>query len=399
MDLSLDDIIKNNKSIKSKKGLPGRKNGKPFIKPALGIRKKFSPIKKKSLPRPNSNRIVDARSKIIQKNRTKIRDAREKIAESARKSIVDARQKLSNKKSPIMQSKGPIQRMPKQNKKNIIPRSKPGVRTMAISNELLYGEDDLGINEMDLFKLRPEMKRTVLNDMAYRAPVLPALKPKFPNFPTFDFPPDEEMEPSFNDPFDCYIPTRRPLPPQPPRSEIPRVDRYPTTRAMSAHMDTDAYSGPRKGILRSRQSEMEDKYEDYPRDRRYMEKSQMSSDSIRSRLYNEPRDRGESMGIFAKICSSAPVNRPPSPPSMREGCRIIVSNLHPTVTDMDIRELFSDIGPLLSSSLIRVGVAEVVFKNLRDAREAVETYHNRQLDDQPMKCMLVNPINEKSYAY
>lgn len=40
---------------------------------------------------------------------------------------------------------------------------------------------------------------------------------------------------------------------------------------------------------------------------------------------------------------------------------------------------------------MRPGVAEVIFKTLRDAEEAVDTYHNRHLDGQPMKCLLVNP--------
>jgi hypothetical protein len=46
---------------------------------------------------------------------------------------------------------------------------------------------------------------------------------------------------------------------------------------------------------------------------------------------------------------------------------------------------------LVDSKLIRTGVAEVVYKNLDDAEEAVDTYHNRQLDGQPMKCLLVKP--------
>jgi len=49
----------------------------------------------------------------------------------------------------------------------------------------------------------------------------------------------------------------------------------------------------------------------------------------------------------------------------------------------------------LSAKLVRSGVAEVIYKNLKDAQKAVDTYHNRQLDGQPMKCLLVNkrPFN------
>ncbi|EFA09426.1 polymerase delta-interacting protein 3 isoform X2 [Tribolium castaneum] len=77
------------------------------------------------------------------------------------------------------------------------------------------------------------------------------------------------------------------------------------------------------------------------------------------------------------------------------GHRIVVSNLQSTVTQDDVKELFEDIGQLLAARLVRPGVAEVIYKNLKDAQKAVDTYHNRQLDGQPMKCLLVNkrPLN------
>lgn len=56
-----------------------------------------------------------------------------------------------------------------------------------------------------------------------------------------------------------------------------------------------------------------------------------------------------------------------------------------------LKELFEDVGPLLDARLVRTGVAEVIFEKLKDAQTAVDTYHNRQLDGQPMKCLLVNP--------
>lgn len=55
------------------------------------------------------------------------------------------------------------------------------------------------------------------------------------------------------------------------------------------------------------------------------------------------------------------------------------------------QELFEDVGELLVSRLVRPGTAEVIYKTLKDATKAVETYHNRQLDGHPMKCLLVNP--------
>lgn len=69
----------------------------------------------------------------------------------------------------------------------------------------------------------------------------------------------------------------------------------------------------------------------------------------------------------------------------------MVSNLHSSVTQSDIKELFEDIGELYEARLVRPGVAEVIYNTIKDAEKAVETYHNRQLDGQPMKCLLVNP--------
>ncbi|CAB3224620.1 unnamed protein product [Arctia plantaginis] len=71
--------------------------------------------------------------------------------------------------------------------------------------------------------------------------------------------------------------------------------------------------------------------------------------------------------------------------------RIIVSNLRNTVTAGDIEELFGDVGGMLESRLVRPGTAEVIYKTQEDAQKAVDLYHNRQLDGQPMNCLLVTP--------
>lgn len=109
--------------------------------------------------------------------------------------------------------------------------------------------------------------------------------------------------------------------------------------------------------------------------------------NVHSRLDVSPAAPTQSHGIF-----SAPTKTKVVVPA---GHRIVVSNLQPTVTQDDIRELFEDIGQLLVARLVRPGTAEVIYKSLKDAQKAVDTYHNRQLDGQPMKCLLVNkrPIN------
>jgi len=349
MDLSLDDLIKKNKKIK--KVVPKKKLS---TSPGKATRK---PLGAKKLPLKGKPSILDARNKIIQKKRHTIRDARDIIAENARKTIKDARELLSTKKAPQTQ----------RNKiKPTVPRSRP-IRSRVHTNDLLMEEDDIDMDELHV-KPVGAIKRTVHNEMFRTAP------PTMPKLPNFSI--NQDISRLSPDPFDCYVvPTRRPIPVPPLRPE--RIERFQTGRNISAHMD--AYE-PRKSILRSARSiEHDDRYDD---DRYFGS----GTDNVRSRLYNESRGRNESAGIFAKMPLRG--NSPPAPEA-QGGHRIIVSNLHTSVSESDVRELFEDIGALVSAQLVRPGIAEVVYKNLGDAEEAIETYHNRQLDGQPMKCMLV----------
>lgn len=322
-------------------------------------------------PPKRSPVLLDARSKIIQKKRHHIRDAREVIALNARKSIKDARELLSKKPAAPLRSQ----------KKATIPRSRP-MRGLSDPADLLTDDADFDMSELSDLHLKPvgSLKRTVRNEM-FRTRAPPITMPKLPHFSI-----NQELSRLSPDPFDCYVvPTRRPIPAPPIRPE--RVERYQPGRIMSAHMD--AYE-PRKSILRAAPA---DDHDDRFESDRYFSTSSTSADGVRSRLYNESRERNESAGIFAKL----PV-RGTSPPMAQTGHRIIISNLHKTVSENDVRELFEDVGPLVTAQLVRPGIAEVVYKNLGDAEEAVETYHNRQLDGQPMKCMLVRSSAKPSYS-
>lgn len=61
-----------------------------------------------------------------------------------------------------------------------------------------------------------------------------------------------------------------------------------------------------------------------------------------------------------------------------------------------VQELFADIGDLLESRVVRPGVAEVVYERRADAIQAVDVYHNRQLDGRPMKCDMVRSAGSSS---
>ncbi|XP_075220254.1 uncharacterized protein LOC142323852 isoform X2 [Lycorma delicatula] len=106
------------------------------------------------------------------------------------------------------------------------------------------------------------------------------------------------------------------------------------------------------------------------------------SQEMKARLDTPAAPLSRSMGVLSQP-SSVQTSQP-------TGHRIVVSNLQPSVTHEDIKELFEDIGPLVTSRVVRPGTAEVIYVLQKHAIEAVEAYHNRQLDGQPMKCLLVN---------
>ncbi|XP_067936478.1 serine/arginine repetitive matrix protein 1-like isoform X2 [Watersipora subatra] len=73
---------------------------------------------------------------------------------------------------------------------------------------------------------------------------------------------------------------------------------------------------------------------------------------------------------------------------------IRVTSLSHEVSEDDVVELFSDIGPLVSAKLVSKGHAEVCFVHKKDAKTAIDKYDRRELDGIPMNLKLV----EKSSA-
>ncbi|XP_070186514.1 arginine-glutamic acid dipeptide repeats protein-like isoform X2 [Littorina saxatilis] len=78
-----------------------------------------------------------------------------------------------------------------------------------------------------------------------------------------------------------------------------------------------------------------------------------------------------------------------------QGFRMLVSNLHTSVTQDDIIELFGAIGPLKRANMLNKGQAEVAFIHKEHAVMALKKYHNRELDGQPMFVKLTTPLNAK----
>ena len=65
---------------------------------------------------------------------------------------------------------------------------------------------------------------------------------------------------------------------------------------------------------------------------------------------------------------------------LHSGHKLLVSNLHSRVTEDDILELFSDIGPIKRARFLDKGLAEVVYVKLEHAKEAIHKYDKNELD-------------------
>lgn len=350
--------------------------------------------------------ILDARNKIIQKNRAKIHDARDKLAQIAKRSG-DARIKLM-KKGIATKKYSPLSGAPPHKRGLALPTALASQKRLqpplTKQQPTKWRDIDMDIDmDIDYYAPSVNLRRTVKNDMAYGSattmPPLPTFK--YMDAPRRMSPPPRNESVWDSDPFDCYeVPQARPYDVSEPRHLNRSVEAIPTKSILRSSSNSASYERPmampvhyaRNGSgLVSGSSSMDSR-------KRYasIDENSHLSQEMRSRLHRAP-DTNQSMGIFSNPYavgngggSSSSSARDPIKQASA-GYRIVVSNLHSSVSQSDIKELFEDIGELLDARLVRSGVAEVIFEKLKDAENAVETYHNRQLDGQPMKCLLVNP--------
>ncbi|XP_020289681.1 polymerase delta-interacting protein 3-like isoform X2 [Pseudomyrmex gracilis] len=361
--LSLDDIIK-------KKKFSGTRGRGRIMHRGIG----------RSI-RPNGSirgrgHMKDARFKIIEKNREKLTDARDKLAEIAKQS--DARLKLD--KIRASQHKKINAQFPKLNRTDRISLStnkapplmshtfssnmpnnymQPPSRTTGyrpppppISDSHYLSDMSMDYTHTDDYLMdSSSLRRTVNNEYA---PTPPPPLPVFSINPTYNW-----VKPASSN--TARIPVRK--------SEIERErDRQREYKLTTRSMMAPPYKEDWSFGTKSRN----------PRDA-----------GVKSRLDSSVNKLKLSPTVSRPKASSS--SSPQSP-----GYRIVVSNLQANVTQEDIKELFEDVGELLVSRLVRPGTAEVIYKTLKDATKAVETYHNRQLDGHPMKCLLVNPRSKNN---
>ncbi|XP_032667808.1 nucleolin 2-like [Odontomachus brunneus] len=377
MGLSLDDIIKKSKPP-GMRGRGGIRRGVSRGARANGFIRGRGP-----------HVVTDARFKIIQKNREKLTDARDKLAEIAKQS--DARLKLdkirasqykkidaqlpgisrktgrngrlslSTNKAPPMMSHV----LPPNVPNNYIPQVVVGYRPPPMPDTPYLGDMNMDYNNDYL--MDSSLRRTVSNEYAPTPPPPP---------PVFNI-----IKPS--SPYIWVKPTSSNVTRIAPRkSDIERERERQRDYKMMTSMRKTA-SPPYKEDW-SFGTKTRTILAEETTDSKYYDSRSLRDVGIKSRLDSSP-NKSRTMGVMSRPKASS------SSSTQSTGYRIVVSNLQANVTQEDIKELFEDVGELLVSRLVRPGTAEVIYKTLKDATKAVETYHNRQLDGHPMKCLLVNP--------
>lgn len=321
-----------------------------------GAAKKFA-VKKGGL---KTKPVLDARNKIIQKNRAKIHDARDKLAQITKRSG-DARLKLLEKNIRQLKKYGELDTAVSALKRPNVGAAAPKVPKRAavappIKRTVPYQRGGLAGNgnEMDIeMEYYPttssaSLRRTVKNDIAY----VPSAT-TMPPLPTFDKYTDVRRmatvkRPNMDyesDPFDCYeVPVARPYDVSEPRNLNRSV-------LGAAHMDAYQHKsslrsgggagGSNNGSMGSLEYERPmqlttSHYKsgaDLMSSKRYIsdENSHLSHE-MRVRLQRAP-DSNQSAGIFSNPYSSNPRERQ----IINGGYRIVVSNLHSSVSQSDIK--------------------------------------------------------------
>uniref|UniRef100_A0A182Q1A6 RRM domain-containing protein n=1 Tax=Anopheles farauti TaxID=69004 RepID=A0A182Q1A6_9DIPT len=426
INLSLDEIIKK-KNIKVPLTGPGRNvyRGGAFRGGGFrgGDRGRFSRGRGRGENYHALAYKYDARNTIAAIKRTKTVDARDKLGEIFRSQDQDIRERMRQSRSHREQS---------YHQRNRGYVSKPYDRYKYPLADLPYNSHEMSDPDLDdleydprttvpAYSVNPVQRSWYNKDVPKYVPQStkhyqeaypkPTYRPTV-NSMDVDEDGDDSMQSDIDalddefrtlSPLDWLVSVTAPKNPLPPPSfssavnnEPDPFDHYhmmtrPSTTITPTYVPTPINeTRPLRGILRTSQASKPATVTSSRSVEEVRTSNAHLSQSMRNRLEHAPNPN-ESMGIFAKMPPDGYTGtfRPPSPPS--SSYRIIVSNLHVNVTQQDIQELFEEVNNMIEARLVRPGVAEVIYGSQPDAEQAVETYHNRYLDGQPMKCLLVNP--------
>ncbi|KAI8034559.1 uncharacterized protein LOC128264357 [Drosophila gunungcola] len=410
---------------------------------------------------PPAQRSFDARNKIIQKTRAKIADARDLLNQSMRDSGIDARQLLLKRKKdrplgPTTSASGePL--LTSRHAHGSVHMGHFGQRTITMSNRpggTIETEWDSDEELVGLGGPKPTGLRRQYTNSRPNQPGKPFAPRGYVDHDNMQDLEDEEITRTLH--FGNFTSQQ----PPPPRYTFGGFDlnRDDDVEMSTAPLKNNIASDPfaiyevaRNRIERpslptplvvGRTDTSEKLFE---RRQRNIVNTTNLPESLRARLFGGEPDRRVSHGIYANenrgggqafgsggalagvgggggggvggvgavgagggVAHSMahPMTMRRSPPTLplgasnsKAGYRLLVSNLHANVTTADIRELFSDIGPMYDAHVVRPGTAEVIYKSLEHAEMAVDAYHHREFDDQPMHCVLVNPHSSHRSAH
>lgn len=256
--------------------------------------------------------MIDARNKIIEKHRSQIFDARDKLVQIAKRNG-DVRRKLLKKG---------LEKPSFKNRRSFLeqPVSRPTKLVRRPYKTPSYIEHDI---RMDIdANYIPALRRTVKNDVSYAS--------RMPPLPTFKHIEDPRQQIVDNwsaggpDPFDCYeVPISRPYDVSEPRN----LNRQQVIGHQVVSQKPILRASPDS---RYRYSDMTLPQRSFEQDR-YRNTSSHLSYEMRSRLHHSP-DLTQSMGIF-----SNPYNARSDEIKQKSGYRIVVSNLHSSVSQNDVK--------------------------------------------------------------
>ncbi|KAH8416438.1 hypothetical protein KR222_004043 [Zaprionus bogoriensis] len=441
VDLSLDEIIER-KRIQNPLRSRDKKLNAVQMKPRRPLNK----------PAARPVQTFDARNKIIQKTRAKIVDARDILNQNIRDSGIDARNMLLERKKermPLPAMPPPPHQAPPRE-----PRSEGGVHKGRFGQRIITMGNRVGGLVQTLWDPKDDLPhggyKSIGNGRsAYQSsrlsvsakPFVPRGYVDYDNMQQLE---DEEMARTLH--LSSYSGSSQP--PAGGRSRMGHgfdgydleMDGVEITGSSGTGGDPFAiYEAARNRVERPTlppppplpphvgHSGLDNGEQRFERRQRNLVATSNLPESLRARLFGGEPDRRVSHGIYANengsssggggggqgqghMSSSMALHQRRSPPTMsmqlplnvvnnKPGYRLLVSNLHANVTTADIRELFNDIGPMYDAHVVRPGTAEVIYKSLEHAEMAVDAYHQREFDGQPMHCVLINPHSSNRAAH
>lgn len=316
----------------------------------------------------NVKRSQDLRSTLAQKQAKKGQPGRALAARSKGRSLVDARQKISTKKNlgtPIARSISVLDEHRKEQRQNLHQQN----RSLTFSTG---GHIQITTKQ----EVPPNRSATMMGDSIRITAKVERSK--------------EELEREANIIAGYLTITAK-------NKEAKRKERENEAKLKrERHNEARRREREKKAKRREKESRGQTMYSQMAGENEFyaVKKSELDTEeSFRDSVFEGRLDHSQKSN--RSQTGKVPISSKQEAPS---SCRITVSNLHPLVTQQDVEELFGVVGDLRSCKMLGRGTAEVVYLRKEDAMFALNRYHNRKLDGQPMQCKLNTLPSASVYA-